>query len=134
LLHRVGRRGAFLAFLAILDWAYGSSLIAAPAPNRQALNLLFPYPVWGWVWIGVGVICAAGVPVVFDRVSFAFAAMLKFCWALLFTDVWLAGHLARGWVAVIVWLAFGLTVLVVAGWPEPNGKVPKELLPKELRP
>ncbi len=115
---RAGRRGAFLAFLAVLDMAYGYSLWVTAAPQRF-LNLLLPWQAWGIIWIACGVIVATGVFARWDRFQFTVAAALKGCWALLYVKLWLADSLPRGWVAVTVWGAFALVILVVAGWPEP---------------
>ena len=117
LARRAGRRGAFLAFLAILDLAYGYSLLATAAPQR-AFDLLLPWQAWGAIWLAVGAACAAGIFARRDRVAFTAAAVLKAAWGLLFADVWLVQHYPRGWVAVAVWLAFAGAVLIIAGWPE----------------
>ena len=118
LVTRVGRRGAFLAFLAVLDLAYGYSLFAASAPQRL-VNLLLPWQAWGVIWMVVGVACLTGVFALRDRVQFTLAATLKGAWGLLYVDVWLVQGLPRGWVSVVLWLAFALTVVLVSGWPEP---------------
>lgn len=116
---RAGRRGAFLAFLAILDWAYGYSLYETAAPQRR-LDLLLPWQAWAVIWLATGAVCAAGVflPAGRDRWSFSAAALLKGAWGALFIRVWLYDSLPRGWVSVIIWLAFAATVLLVSGWPE----------------
>lgn len=128
----VGRRGAFLAFLAILDLAYGYSLLATTGPQRL-VNLLLPWQVWGWIWIAVGVVCLSGVPVRVDRVQFAVAATVKAAWGLLYVHVWLIQGLPRGWVSVVVWLTFAFTVVVVSGWPEPTRLGEPPVLPRWLR-
>jgi len=115
---RSGRRGAFLAFLAVLDLTYGYSLYVTAAPAR-AFDLFLPWEAWGGIWMAVGVLCLTQILARRDRVAFTAAAMLKGGWAVLFADVWIFQHSARGWTAVVVWAAFAGAVLIVSGWPEP---------------
>ena len=118
LARRAGRRGAFLAFLTVLDLAYGYSLLVTPAAQR-VLNLLLPWEAWGAIWIATGVLCAAGIFVFgWDRWAFPAAAALKVVWAGLFAEVWIAQAYPLGWVSVVVWLAFAGVVLIISGWPE----------------
>ena len=127
---RAGRRGAFLAFLALLNTAVGYSLLTTPAAQRGTMDLLLPWPVWGWVWVAAGVVCAAGVFARRDWWAFTVAAVLMGAWALLSVDLWLVQGQPRGWVSVVIWVAFALTVRVVAGWPEPvRGDLPHIMPP-----
>jgi hypothetical protein len=119
LAERIGRRGATLLFLAVLDVLYGYSQLATEAPAR-AFDLLLPWEVWGWIWIGAGLFIATGIFARQDWPQFTVAAGLKLCWGLLFIRVWLIDDVARGWVSVVIWLCFALFVVVVAGWPEPH--------------
>lgn len=118
---RIGRRGAFLAFLALLDVAYGYSLLEATAAQRRMLDLLLPWLAWCVIWLAVGAVCAAGVflPTGADRYAFGCAALLKAVWAAVFIRVWLFDHVPRGWVSVLIWLIFAGAVLVVSDWAEP---------------
>jgi hypothetical protein len=114
---RAGRRGAFLAFLTILDVAYGYALFATAAPQR-ALDLFLPWQAWGIIWMATGAVCSTGILLRRDRFQFTAAAALKASWGFLYADIWLVQHAPRGWVSVAVWLAFAATVLIIAGWPE----------------
>lgn len=120
---RTGRRGAFLLFLALLDFTYGYSLFTTSAPLK-VLDLLLPWEAWAGIWVGVGAVCLAGAFVRRDRIAFALAAGIKGAWGLLYLDLWAVQHVPRAWVAVPIWLAFSATVLLVAGWPEPPARVP----------
>jgi hypothetical protein len=129
---RAGRRGAFLAFLAVLDLAYGYSLFATAAPQR-AYDLFLPWQAWGIIWMATGAVCASGVIARRDRAQFTAAAALKAAWGFLFADIWLVQGIPRGWVSVVLWLAFAATVLIIAGWPEqPHPPVPP--VPQDTRP
>lgn len=122
---RVGRRGAFLAFLALLDLAYGWSLLETTPAQQRALDLLLPWQAWAVIWLIVGAVCAAGtlLRTGADRLAFSLAAALMTCWALVFVRVWLYDHLPRGWVSVVIWLAFAAVVLLVSSWPEPPRRI-----------
>lgn len=115
--YRVGRRGAFLLFLAVLDVLFGYSLIVAPEAFR-AVSLFLPYPVWGWIWIGVGAVCAVSSVLVRDRAAFTLAAAIKASWAAVMTEVWLNAGVPLGWRSVVFWAVFAVTVLIISSWPE----------------
>jgi hypothetical protein len=114
-IYRTGRRGAFLAFLMILDAVYGYSLIMLPGTTIHP-NLILPLRAWGWLWIAAAVCCASGILLRKDRIPYSVAALLKTAWGLTFAWLWYQG--LPEWPSVVVWLAFALIVLLVAGWPE----------------
>jgi hypothetical protein len=117
---RTGRRGAFLLFLAILDFSYGYALLTTSiAALRASPDLLLPMHTWGLIWIAAGAVCLSGVMARHDWPQFAAAATLKAAWAAVYANIWINQHSANAWVSVVVWMAFALTVLVVASWPEP---------------
>ncbi len=118
LLAHAGRRGAFLAFLAVLDFAFGYSLLVVPRFPAESFDFVIPLHAWGWAWITVGAVCAAGVPARRDRVPYTLAAVLKTAWGLGYAWAWWQGA-PNAWISVTVWLCFALTVTLVAGWPEP---------------
>lgn len=117
-LARVGRRGAFLLFLALLDVLYGYSLLVTP-PQGPGLHLVLSLDVWGWCWVATGIALLLGAFVKRDRVFFALAAFIKSAWAGAWVSVWVADDFyPRAWVSVLIWAAFAAAVLVVASWPE----------------
>lgn len=123
---RVGRRGEFLLFLALLDLLYGLSLAqpvaeAQRSPGVRFLVEVMPLPWWGVLWLAVGCVCLAGAFARGDRLAYACAAALKVLWGSMFLIGWLAGAIARGWVSAVVWLVFALVVVRIASWPEPAG-------------
>jgi hypothetical protein len=116
---RLGRRGAFLLFLAVLDFAYGYALLTASiAALRASPDLLLPVHAWGWIWAGMGAVCLSGTLARRDWPQFGAAATLKTAWAAVYADIWIVQHGVNAWVSVVVWLTFALAVLVVASWPE----------------
>lgn len=118
LVERIGRRGAFLLFLTLLDVLYGVSILQVPGALSR-LHLVLSATGWGWWWIGTGVICCPAAFVRRDRLAFSLAAFLKAAWAGAWVDVWISDDFVpRAWVSVVIWLAFAMIVLVVSSWPE----------------
>jgi hypothetical protein len=115
IIYRTGRRGSFLAFLMILDAVYGYSLIELPR-GASRLDLILPVHVWGWVWVSAAGCCASGILLRKDRVPYMVAALLKAAWGLIFAWLWYQG--LPEWPSVVIWIAFALIVVLVAGWPE----------------
>lgn len=115
---RLGRRGAFLMFLALLDAVFAYSLVT-PEPGIVAQQFpLLPKEAWAFLWGGTAVLCFFGAWTHRDRWAFTAAALIKTAWALRYIYFWYQGML-QAWLAVVVWLAFAATVLVISGWPEP---------------
>ena len=123
LTHRIGRRGASLLFLALLDLVYAVSLLALPAETRNTPGFVFlvqllPLGVWGAIWAGVGVLCLAQAFMRVDRSAFAAASSLKVAWGVVYLAGWAIGAIPRGYVSAAVWLAFAGFIQVIAGWRE----------------
>jgi hypothetical protein len=119
---RLGRRGSFLLFLAVLDFTYGWAIydtVAPPVANR--VNLLLPWQAWGIWWAATGLVCLIAAWGSRDRWAFTIAAALKFAWGMIAGFAWLnqpqLDH--NGWVSMVIWLCFAITVLIISGWPEP---------------
>ena len=115
LIRRVGHRGAFLLFLALLDFLYGYSLFTT---SKRTVDLTLPWTAWGFIWTAVGVVLLIGAFAIRDRVHFAVAATLKAAWAGMFVKLWLIYHVPHAWVNVVVWVAFSAVVVTVSTWPE----------------
>lgn len=119
----VGRRGAFLLFLAVLDFLYAGSL-AHPAPEAaRSPSTLFIgtiMPLWGWaaLWGGVGLSCGIGAFLRHDKWAFSAAVALKLLWGGTFLLGWAIAGLDRGWVSAAVWLTFAPIVYLISGWSE----------------
>jgi len=119
LFRRAGHRGAFLAFLTILNCLYGYSLLSTPPAAFGRYYLLLPIDVLGWLWIGAGIFLSTGIFLRTDRLHFSLAAVVKGAWAAFFVNLWWQG-LPRAWVSVVLWAAFAGIILIVASWPEPT--------------
>jgi len=123
----VGRRGAFLLFLGLLDLVAAYALTITPPfglPPRliyQPFVVIAPLVVWAWAWAVTGI--AALTAAVWPRARppvFALAAFLKVAWASGYVIGWLGGYAAysRGYQTAAIWLAFAGIVLLVSGWRE----------------
>lgn len=125
---RLGRRGASLLFFATLDLVYCYSLAFPPPRNRWSPGLTFldgiaPLWVWAAAWGAVGVLCVCRSFRRRDAPAFAAAICIKVLWAAASAGAWLVGGVDRGYVNVVVWLAFAGFVGIIASWPEPvNGR------------
>lgn len=126
---RVGRRGIFLGFLALLDIVIGYALVQdlplglSVAVLYEPFVRIMPIGVWSSVWIGGGLLCA--VAVLWPRArptAFAVGAAVKTGWALGYLIGWAEGLpvYTRGYQSAVIWGAFALVMLVVSGWRE-NG-------------
>lgn len=129
ILSRVGRRGSILIILAIVDVAYGYSLIG---PSSDALGTaaitwrqhFAPLWVWGGVWLAVAAILIVSAFLRNDAIGYLAAIVLKIGWSLTTLLSWLFGGVERGWLSAIVWMVVAAMVWVIAGWPEPTSTTP----------
>ncbi|MEV0382895.1 hypothetical protein [Nonomuraea sp. NPDC050643] len=121
---RIGRRGASLAFFALVDLAYASVMAWAPpevTPGSSAAVLarLMPLAAWAIPWAAVGLLCAAHVCAARDLVAFGAASALCAGWSVIHLAGWAFGVIDRGFVTAVVWGGFGAFIQVIAGWGEP---------------
>lgn len=127
--HHIGRRGAYLAFLVLLDVTVGYALMQPlplgldSRPFYAPFLAIMPLSWWAWWWVSTG--AAAAVAVLWHRLRppvFAAAAALKTGWAIGYFVGWAEGlpAFSRGYQSAAIYCAFGLVTLVVAGWRE-NG-------------
>lgn len=128
--HVVGRRGAVLAYLAVVDVLFAVSL-ADPAPpgdrpsGVRFLAEVLPLQVWAGLWAAVAVVLVVGAFVHrIDRWAFAAAIMIKTLWGHVYLLGWIVGEVERGWVNAVVWLGLAVLVMIIAGWPEPRSETP----------
>jgi hypothetical protein len=124
---RIGYRGTFLSFFALLDYLYGFSLIYPPdeakrSPSARFLAEVIPLEAWGTIWILVAIILTIGVFAERDRWAFTAATGLKMLWGMTYLVGWALFHLDRGWVSAVIWLVLAAVMLRISGWPEPDGE------------
>ncbi|UBU13637.1 PAS domain S-box protein [Nonomuraea gerenzanensis] len=122
-LHRIGRRGASLAFVGLLCLAIAASLAFPPAeqraaPNYVALAAVAPLHLWALAWCGTGLLCLVQMFLRSDRIAFAVATALLLLYGLVYLISTFTGDNPRGWVGAAVWLAFGGWIALIATWPE----------------
>jgi hypothetical protein len=116
---RIGRRGAILLFLTVLDCSYGYAIIASKLPAQKAGILILPWAVWGWLWVATGLTCLVFAFRRNDVPGYNVATALKTAWALAYLWAGLK-HLPLWWLSSVVWATFAAAVMVIAGWAEPG--------------
>ncbi|TYB45900.1 PAS domain S-box protein [Nonomuraea sp. PA05] len=122
-LHRIGRRGASLAFVGLLCLAIAASLAFPPAeqrasPGYTALAAIAPLGAWALAWCATGALCLVQMFLRSDRIAFAAATALLLLYGLVYLISTFNGDNPRGWVGAAVWLAFGGWIALIATWPE----------------
>ncbi|GAA4934479.1 PAS domain S-box-containing protein [Nonomuraea thailandensis] len=122
-LHRIGRRGASLAFVGLLCLAIAASLAFPPAgqaatPSYAVLAAIAPLDAWALAWAATGALCLVQMFLRSDRVAFAAATALLLLYGLVYLISTFTGDNPRGWVGAAVWLAFGGWIALIATWPE----------------
>lgn len=122
LIHRIGRRGGSLLFLALVDLVYGASLLIPDAPTAKNplyiyLTRLAPLGVWGLAWAAVGTVMVIQAFAVDDRFAFGVGAFWKLLWGVLSLGAWGDG-VPRAYVGAVIWIAFAGFVVLLSGWPE----------------
>lgn len=130
---RIGHRGAYLLFLALLDAGMAYALITTGTALRHAnvtgkpfevlahYGTVLPLDAWGGVWAGVSLVCLLGAFQRNDKIGYACACFVKTAWALMYLDLAIRNHYVQGWLAMLVWLAFAATTLMISSWPEGGG-------------
>lgn len=123
----VGRRGAYLLFLALLDLVIGYSLAqptALPIPTTvlyRPFVTIMPMSAWITAWIVVGLGCLAAACWHPPRwLMFGLATLLKMAWASGYLVGWV-GHMplyVRGYQTAMIFGGLGLITYLVAGWQE----------------
>ncbi|MFG1708444.1 PAS domain S-box protein [Nonomuraea sp. M3C6] len=122
-LHRIGRRGASLAFAGLLCLAIAASLAFTPAGQRATpayamLASIAPLTVWALAWCTIGALCLVQMFLRSDRIAFAAATALLLTYGLMHLVSTFTGDDPRGWVGGAVWLALGGWIALIATWPE----------------
>lgn len=123
LLKRVGRRGAFLLFLAVL---FVNGALSFQNQDTKLLRQVYPLfeyvppVVWAFSWVATAVFCAvAAMWSRFELLAFSLAQLMFTSWAGNYFWAWIEGSpLPRPWSGMLIYLAFAGTIMLVAGWRE----------------
>lgn len=123
----IGRRGAYLLFLCLLDLILAYSLLQA-LPFGISRDVLYhpfiqimPLRAWALWWAITGVLAGTAAVVHALRPPvFALAAGLKTAWASGYVLGWLHHEPAyvRGYQTGVIFGAFALITVLVSGWRE----------------
>lgn len=127
---RIGRRGAFLLVLAVVDALLGWSLLAVPPAVYDQLTLLrhIPQVALGVLWIAAAVV-AFGYAFARRSDQDFWGFFASYLPPMIFGGIyllswWPIGQLSAGTgvrSAVVYW-GYMLLVVIAAGWPEPAYK------------
>lgn len=118
------RRGAFLFLISaiyfIIGGAYAdphTSTTAPPEAYLAALHLVHSIRFWGAVWAAVGLVgmITAFVPPWGTLLGYSALAGWSFGWGVLTFSSTLFYGSERGWTTGLVWLTFGMALLIVSG-------------------
>lgn len=120
---QIGRRGAFLIFLALLDLIYAYGLAfpterSVNSPTSKFLASTMPLWAWGALWAVVGLVCLFFAFRIKDRIGYAAAMFIKVLWALMFLLGWLFADVERGYLSTAIWGAFAAVLWLISGWQE----------------
>lgn len=120
--HRIGRRGATLLVLAMVDLTLGYSMLTAPPLIIQTAYIgheyMFAIDLWGYMWFAVAValmICSLFRD---DRIGFGIAMGVKVLWAIGFYVSLIHFGVTRAIVGAALWTLIPAWLFLVAGWPE----------------
>jgi hypothetical protein len=120
--HRIGRRGCFLLFLALMDGLIAYSMtpfaVVAKLPTYAYLAQYLPIQAWAGIWAGVGAVCGVQAFARRDHFAFTLAVALKLVWATLYLAAWVDAGVPRGWVGAVLFYGFGGVTAIIASWPE----------------
>ncbi|WP_371670035.1 hypothetical protein OG985_21785 [Streptomyces sp. NBC_00289] len=123
---QLGRRGALLTLKGTITTLYGCAQLVTPQPDQRGLCLLLhlmPLRAWAGLWVAAGItalVCAWLRPRV-DWPGFCAVWAITAAWSGSYlVSWWPLGEYPRGWVAAIIWAAFGGVCLVAIGWREPT--------------
>lgn len=126
----IGRRGAFLAFLAVLDVIVGRSLIDTLPFGLTAELVYAPFvaimPITWWAawWILTAAAAAAAAFIQRLRTAvFGCCALIKVAWGAGYLYGWSSDEPAftRGYQTATIFFFFALIVVLISGWRE-NGR------------
>lgn len=121
---RVGRRGAVLSLKGLMALLYGYAQLIAPAVDTRGMHLLLqlmPPRCWAWAWMTAGSVAlvSAWLRQGWDWLGFAGIYLVAAPWSLSYLASWGLYDNARGWIAALIWAAFGGVAAICTGWAEP---------------
>lgn len=121
---RLGYRGAFLLFLAIIDLIYGWYLVNPTAESQRTTQFewrahIMPAQAWGSIWLTVGVVLLVSAFMRQDRIGYTLAIALKVGWAFVAAVGGINGHVQGAWTSVAIWGGFAALTVLESGRPEP---------------
>ena len=121
---RLGYRGAFLLFLAVIDVVYGWFLVN-PTPEQVTTSQfrwrdeIMPTQAWGVIWLVAAAVLLMSAFARQDRIGYAVAVGLKVGWAVIAAASAVGGNVQGAWSSVAIWGGFAALTIMESGRPEP---------------
>lgn len=119
---RVGRRGATLLLLSMVDLTLGYSMLTIPPDIAARAYLghqfMFPLKYWGYLWLAAAMVLAFNAFRRGDRMGFGVAMGIKVLWAFGFWVSFYMFDISRAIVGACLWVVIAGWLYLVAGWPE----------------
>ena len=137
LVKRIGRRGAWLLVMALLDFIYAYGLIfptqfARTSPSLSYFQRWMPLTAWGIIWGLVSLTCLIYAFKIKDGIGFGVAVGLKVGWAMTLLLGWIVGDVERGYQSAAFFFALAAALLLTASWRENYQMVEIDLQPPPL--
>ena len=115
---RIGRRGATLLFLGLLNVSTGLNLLSSTNAQVTAFTRILPLSMWAALWLSSGIIALIQAFTYNDRLAFTFAAGMMSVWGLTYVTAWALNLIDRGWLGGIIYIALAGWILILSSWPE----------------
>lgn len=123
---RLGRRGATLLTLAIIDFIYGWFFIDPQihgmlqvAPLYRGLRDFASLYFWAGAWWLTGLLCLIFAFRQKDAPGFVAAIIMKIAWVAGLASAWIIWDVKYAWAQAALWATLCGWVTITAGWPEP---------------
>lgn len=121
--NRVGHRGTFLLFFALLNLVISVSFFAPGETAKSNALLIYasqaiPLSAWGFLWLMCGVIPLVQAFQKQDKIAFFVVVGINTLWGLVSLLGWLFGNFERGYVNAVIFIAFAGLAYATSSWRE----------------
>lgn len=123
LIQKVGRRGALLLFLGVLDVIYAYSLAHPTAESIHSQTYMYLASIgglnlWAILWAITGLLALFYAFRRNDAPAYTACTAIKILWAVIFFLGWLFAGVERGYLSTAIWGSFAGIIWMISSWPE----------------